>query len=146
MLFRNHRSFKIDIVKTAGEKNLFYHKCTYRFFSVNKNNSDTTFCSEFSAFFKPFSVNCDWRMSLLFDKNVNPGYSRHQGILHSYQTSSFALFRDDLRRPWCLCAYSSTCCQSIKGTHCRRRDRWVVREGCLRSFFTTVFTRLPKQI
>ena len=44
------------------------------FFSVNKNNSDTTFCSEFSAFVKPFSVNCDWRMSQLFDKNVNPGY------------------------------------------------------------------------
>ena len=32
------------------------------FSSVNKNNSNTTFCSEFSAFLKPFSVNCDWRM------------------------------------------------------------------------------------
>ena len=27
-----------------------------------KVNSNTTFCSEFSAFFKPFSMNCDWRM------------------------------------------------------------------------------------
>ena len=33
--------------------------------SVNKNNSSTTFCSEFSAFLKPFSVNCDWRMLIL---------------------------------------------------------------------------------
>ena len=30
--------------------------------SVNKNNSNTTFRSEFSVFLKPFSVNCDWRM------------------------------------------------------------------------------------
>ena len=28
-------------------------------FSVTKNNSNTTFCSEFSAFLKPFSMNCD---------------------------------------------------------------------------------------
>ena len=31
-------------------------------FGVNKNNSSTTFCSQFLAFLKPFSVNCDWRM------------------------------------------------------------------------------------
>ena len=30
--------------------------------SVNKNNSNTIFCSEFLAFLKPFSVNCDWIM------------------------------------------------------------------------------------
>ena len=29
---------------------------------VNKNNSNTTFCSEFSVFLKRFSMNCDWRM------------------------------------------------------------------------------------
>ena len=33
--------------------------------SVNKNNSNTTFCSEFPAFLKPFSVTCDWRISCL---------------------------------------------------------------------------------
>ena len=27
--------------------------------SVNKNNSNTTFCPEFVVFLKPFSVNCD---------------------------------------------------------------------------------------
>ena len=30
--------------------------------SVNKNNSNTTVCSEFLAFLKPFSMNCDSRM------------------------------------------------------------------------------------
>ena len=30
--------------------------------SVNENNSNTTFCFEFSVFLKLFSVNCDWRI------------------------------------------------------------------------------------
>ena len=44
---------------------LFFYDLKYIWFSVNKNNRNTTFCSEFSAFLKPFSVNCDWRMLIL---------------------------------------------------------------------------------
>jgi len=39
--------------------------------SVNKNNSNTPFCSEFSAFLKPFSVNCDWKMLSITNTYVN---------------------------------------------------------------------------
>ena len=39
--------------------------------SVNKNNSNTPFCSEFLAFLKPFSMNCDWTMLNVINTYVN---------------------------------------------------------------------------
>ena len=43
----------------------------YTLLSVNKNNSNTTLCSEFLAFLKPFSMNYDWRMLSVTNTYVN---------------------------------------------------------------------------
>ena len=40
-------------------------------FSVKNNNSNTTFCSEFSVFLNPFSVNCDGRKLSVTNAHVN---------------------------------------------------------------------------
>ena len=39
--------------------------------NVNKNNSSTTFCSEFSVCLKAFSMNCGWRMLSITNAYVN---------------------------------------------------------------------------
>ena len=47
------------------------HKGSYGLSSVNKNNINTTLCSEVSFFLKPFSVSWSWRMLNVTNSYVN---------------------------------------------------------------------------
>ena len=53
------------------------------FFSVNKNNSDTTFRSEFSDFLKLSQWTVTEECPYSSTKMLILATSRHQGILHS---------------------------------------------------------------